>query len=151
MEWVGRWLQCSKLNSSPTCSLPLLCPRPLFVLYFLLTLDIPYSSDVAWCRIAGMHFATALSVLAVAALVAARSPRHVGKKLPDLRSRASPMARALYEPDVAKRAASPFATAKTKSTAVHAEQPASGLTCYRICRQWHSASTGRLRHWYVTC
>jgi hypothetical protein len=62
-----------------------------------------------------MRFLTALCLLAATAFVSARSPQHVGKKLPELRPRAPPVARALYEPEVEKRAASPFATAKTKS------------------------------------
>jgi hypothetical protein len=99
---------------------------------------------------ASMRFFTTLCVLAVAALASARSPQHVGKKLAELRSRAPPVARALHEPEVEKRAASPFATAKTKSTLCNAGYPSSKLTCCRVCCQWHSASNGRLQHWYAT-
>jgi len=62
-----------------------------------------------------MRFVAALFVLAATALASARSPQHVGKKLPEVRSRTPPVARAFYEPELEKRAASPFATAKTKS------------------------------------
>ena len=62
----------------------------------------------------------ASAILAVTALASARSPQHVGKTLPELRSRAPPIARGWYEPVVEKRAPSPFATAKTKSTRFHA-------------------------------
>jgi hypothetical protein len=63
-----------------------------------------------------MRFFTTLCVLAAAALASARSPQHVGKKLPELRQRVPAVARALYKPEVEKRAVSLFATAKTKST-----------------------------------
>jgi hypothetical protein len=66
-----------------------------------------------------MRFVTALCVLAATALATARSPQHVGKKLPELRPRAPPVARMFHQPELEKRATSPFATAKTKSTRFH--------------------------------
>ena len=65
-----------------------------------------------------MRVSTVLCLLAATLLASARSPQHVGKKLPQLRSPAAPIARSSYEPKLEKRA-SPFATAKTKKFAVN--------------------------------
>lgn len=62
-----------------------------------------------------MRVSTLWCLLATALVVTARSPQHVGKKLPNyFKSRGAPMARSLSEPKLEKRA-SPFATAKTQS------------------------------------
>lgn len=134
------------------CTASLLCVP--FSFFVRISSHIRYFNILfytVWYVIARMRLFTTLGVLAVAALASARSPQHVGKSLPELRPRAPPVVRALHELEVGKRAASPFATAKTKSTVVNVDQPSSKLTCYRIFCQWHSASPGGLQHWYATC